>query len=235
MHGQAASRATLPSLTAVLRDLRNFYGPPEPPDVTDPFEQVLWENVAYLADDGRRAEAFETLRQSVGTRPEAILAASRAKLLQVTRHGILPEKFAQKLRASARIALEDFGGDLREVLRRPLPEAKKALRRFPGIGEPGAEKILLFSRSYPLFAPDSNGLRVLQRLGLGKEEKSYAASYRSAQEAVRGKLPGGFDALIEARELFRRHGQALCRRTNPACPECPLNDRCLFYKPLRSR
>jgi len=218
-----------------LAELRDFYGPPRRPHVTDPFEQILWENVAYLADDQGREEAFETLRGTVGTKPEEILAAPRAKLLRVARHGILPEKFAQKLHAGARIALEDFGGDLRKVVRRPLPEAKKALRKFPGIGEPGAEKILLFSRSYPLFAPDSNGLRVLLRLGFGKEEKSYAASYRSAQEAVRGELPDGFDALIEARELLRRHGQELCRRRNPACQECPLNDRCLFYKSLRSR
>ena len=232
---QAPSRATPPPLARVLRDLRNFYGPPEPPKVTDPFEQILWENVAYLADDERREEAFEMLRQSVGTKPEEILAAPRAKLLRVARHGILPEKFAEKLRASARIALTEFGGDLRRAVKLPLPEAKKALRKFPGIGEPGTEKILLFSRSYPLLALDSNGLRVLLRLGFGKEEKSYAASYRSAQEAVRGKLPDGFDALIEARELLRRHGQELCRRTNPACEECPLNDRCLFYKSLRSR
>ena len=45
------------------------------------------------------------------------------------------------------------------------PASEKALKRFPSIGDPGAEKILLFTRSYPVMALDSNGLRVLCRVG----------------------------------------------------------------------
>ena len=55
--------------------------------------------------------------------------------------------------------------------------------RQPCSGDPGAEKILLFSRTHSILALDSNGLRVLRRLGYGEERKSYASTYRSAQEA----------------------------------------------------
>jgi hypothetical protein len=68
-----------------------------------------------------------------------------------------------KLRASAEIALRELRGDLRPVLRRDLAQARKALARFRAIGEPGAEKILLLTRSHPVLALDSNGLRVLLR------------------------------------------------------------------------
>ena len=61
----------------------------------------------------------------------------------------------------------------------PLARARRLLRRFPGIGEPGADKVLLFSRTQPVFALDSNGLRTLLRLGYGREVKSYPATYRS--------------------------------------------------------
>src|SRR5437879_12515427 len=104
---------------------------------------ILWENVAYLADD-RRQQAFQTLKKRIGTEPTQILSASDEALLEVTRHGIMPEQFSEKLRKCAQIALEGFDGDLRPILKLPMPKAKKALQKFPGIGEPGAEKIFVF-------------------------------------------------------------------------------------------
>jgi hypothetical protein len=86
-------------LKPILEELRRFYGPPIPPAVTGPFEQVLWENVAYLADDERRSRAFAVLKESVGTDPEAILSAPQRKLLEVSGHGIL----AATLRRQAQI------------------------------------------------------------------------------------------------------------------------------------
>jgi hypothetical protein len=50
------------------------------------------------------------------------------------------------------------------------------LKRFPGIGDPGAEKILLFIHSYPVMALDSNGTRVLCRVGFSEEQKRALAA-----------------------------------------------------------
>jgi endonuclease-3 len=190
---------------------------------------ILWENVAYLADDERRQEAFQTLKKRVGTEPARILSASNEALLEVTGHGILADQFAEKLRKCARIALEEFDGDLRPVLKLPSPKAKKALQKFPGIGEPGAEKILLFSRIYPALALESNGLRVLLRLGFGEEKKSYATTYRLVQRAVEEELNKDHPWLIKAHLLLRRHGQELCRRSQPECGTCPLAADCEFH------
>jgi endonuclease-3 len=110
-----------------------------------------------------------------------------------------------------------------------LAQAKKALMRFPSIGEPGAEKILLLARSHAVLGLDSNGVRVLTRLGVVKESRSYAATYRAVQAFVQPSLDRGFDWLIRAQHLLRQHGQQLCRRTNPQCERCPLNDRCAYY------
>src|SRR5262249_48929053 len=143
-----------------------------PPKLDGPWEMILWENVAYLADDDRRQQAFRTLKKRIGTGPAQVLSAPEEAILDVTRHGIMPERVAEKLRECAQIMLEEFDGDLRAVLKLPLAKAKKALRRFPGIGEPGAEKILLFTRTHPMLVLESNGLRVLLRLGFGEEKKA---------------------------------------------------------------
>ena len=217
-------------LPAVIDRLRVQYGKPKPPKLSGPWEMILWENVAYLADDDRRRQAFQVLEEQVGTKPGQILSAPDAALLEVTCHGIMPEQFAQKLRTCARIVLEEFDGDLRPVLKLPLAQAKKALQKFPGIGEPGAEKVLLFTQTYPLLALESNGLRVLVRLGFGEEKKSYSATYRLVQRAVADELPADYSGLIEAHLLLRRHGQELCKRSAPACEKCPLASECSYHQ-----
>src|SRR5580700_5736797 len=218
---------TTPALTHIIRRLSKFYDAPAPPAVTDPFQQVLWENVAYLADDKKRAAAFSALRKTVGLRPESILNAKPEKLLAVTRMGgMVPEVRAQRLRQSAEIVQILLHGKLDAVLAESLPKAKKTLRRFPTIGEPGAEKILMFAGKYPVLGLESNGLRVLLRLGFAEEQKSYSASYRGVKNAISDQLPRDRKSLVAAHQLLRKHGQELCKRNRPLCDECPLRDSC---------
>src|ERR1700674_2302760 len=56
------------TFTTLVDKLRQHYGPPVPPPSTDPLELIIWDNIAYLASDKRRAEAFAALEQSIGTR-----------------------------------------------------------------------------------------------------------------------------------------------------------------------
>jgi endonuclease III len=218
------------TLSQIVDRLQSHYGQPNPYKPVGAWEMVLWENIVYLADDDRRLQAFQTLKKRIGTEPERILAASDEALLEVTRHGIMAERFVDRLRQCAEIVLETFDGDLRPVLKLPLPKAKKALQVFPGIGEPGAEKILLFTGTYPVLALDSNGLRVLLRLGFGEEKKSYSTTYRLLQKAVEEGLDRTCPALIKAHLLLRRHAQELCRRSEPVCGECPLAADCAYFQ-----
>jgi endonuclease-3 len=216
------------SLPELIDRLESFYGKPAPPEYTDPWELIVWENVAYLVDDERRQQAMTDLREKIGMTPEEIMDAPPARLIKSGVRGIVPEQSAQKLRRSAEIALEEFAGDLKPILKLPLAKAKKALKRFPAIGDPGAEKILLFGHAYPILALDSNGLRVLLRLGYGEETPNYSATYRSVQKAVETESIKQFPWLIKAHQLLRRHGQELCRRSRPSCPKCPLQSQCPY-------
>lgn len=200
-----------------------------PPISTDPFELIIWENIAYLASDRRRVSAFAELKARVGTDPEAILKADQRTLTDIAKAGILANVSAEKLLTAAKIAYEEFDCDLWPALRLPVPQAKKALRKFPAIGEPGAEKILLFTGSYPILALESNGLRVLLRLGYGKEDRNYAVSYRSVQAALASQIPGDCAALIHAHQLLRTHGQELCKSSKPRCNQCPLAPKCSYF------
>lgn len=223
-----------PDLPRIISQLAKHYGAPRPPVTADPFELVLFENIAYLVSDEKREQAFALLRKRVGTRPHEIMAASNEDILPATKlGGMQPEQRIARLREIALIAINEFDGDIKRALKLPLSQAKKALRKFPGIGDPGAEKILLFTRAYPVLGLDSNGLRVLLRLGFGEEKKNYTTTYRSVQEAIEPQLIQDYGWLINAHLLLRKHGKELCKTSAPVCEKCPLKKSCAYFK-LRS-
>jgi endonuclease III len=221
----------LPFATLIDR-LAQKYAEPVPPVVTEPFAMILWENVAYLANDNKRAEAFAELQKKVGLTPRDIRKAKDSVLLAIGGKGILPASTVEKLRRAAEIAADEFGDNLATILEKPFATAKKDLRKFPAIGEPAAEKILLFNRRHALLALESNGLRVLVRLGYAPEHKNYATTYKNVQRVLAPQLPANCDALIRAHQLLRQHGQELCKRTSPLCERCPLRANCSFYAEL---
>ena len=125
---------------------------------------------------------------------------------------------------AARIAME-LDEDLGDVVKRPLDAAKKVLRKFPGVGEPGAEKLAMIYGGHRVLALESNGLRVLLRLGYGAASKDYGKTYRSVTTALAPEV-GRVRDLPRAHELLRMHGQRLCKANRPSCPPCPLRDVC---------
>ena len=58
-----ASTKKLPKLVAALEGL---YGRPRPLPASGALELILWENIAYLADDVRRTQAWMQLQERVG-------------------------------------------------------------------------------------------------------------------------------------------------------------------------
>lgn len=186
--------------------------------------------MAYLADDPTRAAAFAELKTSVGLRPAQIAEAPLPVLAAIARRGgsIAVALRAKRMHDVAVSVMEKRDGSLRPVLRLPYPEARRALKAFPSIGPPGADKILLLTGARPVLALDSNALRVLVRLGYGRERKSYAATYDGAHAAAMAVLPKSVPSLKSAFLLLRHHGRELCRRTAPRCTVCPVRGSCPF-------
>jgi endonuclease III len=213
--------------------LQSHYGRPARPSTGDPFALILYENIAYLASDDRREKAFRELEKLVGLRPADILTAPLERLAEITAiGGIFAELRARRLQESARLVRDAFGGNLHRALALDPTQARKALQRFPAIGEPGADKILLFTGTVASLAPESNGLRVLVRLGFIQEHKSYSTMYRASRAWFQNELgrepstPRMFKQMMEAHHLLKRHGQELCRRSAPRCEACPLRNTC---------
>src|SRR5258706_11658693 len=172
--GQRALSSAMPVTRWPLQDasarLRQHYGRPAALPVSDPFELVLWDACAYLVDDARRAKVYARLVKATRAKPDRIAAMAPGALATVIAAdgGMRPAMRAEKLQRAANLVLDWGQAELRAVCRKDPVRARKLLRQFPGIAGPGADRILMIAGSVRTLAPDSNGVRVLCRLGFGK-------------------------------------------------------------------
>ena len=215
---------------SIVGELERLHGRPKKPPPRNPFQWILWENVAYLVADEKREIAYKELEKQVGLTAERIDKASAKTLRGVTAlGGMHPDQRVDRLREIAELALAEDSSDLAHVLDLPLPQARKILKKFPSIGAPGADRILLACGALRELALESNGLRVVLRLGYGAEKPNYAATYRSALEALAPELPKDAARLSVAHDLLRAHGKTLCKHNAPDCDACPLTKRCRYF------
>jgi endonuclease-3 len=205
---------------------------------TDPYLFLVWLHCGYPASEARCAKGWESLSGHVGTDAERILKANSAQLASALKPGgMVPELRAKRLQEIAERVLKQYGGDLREGLNGlSITQARGALKQFPGIADPGADRILLFAGISPVAAIPSNCPYVLVRIQAGQERENYGRTYREAQQFVEGGLPAKFDPRTRAYLLLKFHGQQLCKSSNPKCDLCPVASNCAFAKgKLRGR
>jgi endonuclease III len=234
-------KKTTPSLAGILNRLEKHYGEQVAVGPRALYEMILFLNCGYPATDASCAKGFDSLKREVGTKPEKILAASQAKLAKLMRlGGIVPELRAERLKTIAKIVNEEFGGDLPGALGQMMQDeklpadkrirrVKSALKEFPVIGEPGADRILLFAGLAPVAAVPSACPGVPQRILFGDEDKNYGAGYRAAQEAMSANLPETFETRQRAYLLLKRHGAEICKRRKPKCEICPVSGMCAYF------
>jgi endonuclease-3 len=207
------------------------YGVQQPNWPTDPYLFIVWWLCGYPASDAACTKGWASLEKTIGVTPEALLAANPAKLAAALKPGgMVPELRAMRLKEVAERILKQFGGDLREALKgQSIPKIRAALKTFPNIADPGADRILLFAGISPVAAVPSNCPYVLVRMQLGQERENYAVNYKEAQAMIAEEVPAKFDARSRAYLLLKRHGQQVCKRTNPKCGECPVASSCAFF------
>jgi endonuclease III len=214
----------------LLRKLESTYGKQVPSWPTDPYLFLVWWHCGYPASDTTCTKGWRSLKREIGVDPEELLAASPANLGRALRPGgMVPELRAIRLKEIAARVKDEFAGDLRSALVGPIVKVRKLLKEFPGMADPGTDRILLFGGIAPVAAIPSNGPHVLVRIQRGLEHESYAVTYREAQQAIMAEVPEEFDARTRAYLLLKRHGQELCKRTKPKCSECPVSAYCAYF------
>ena len=233
----------LANLAAMFNRLDKFYhlpalkGKPKPPPPIDPYEMLLHRNCGYPQSDERCDKGFRALKTEIGLAPLKILDAPDAKLREVMRPSVMkPELTAFRLKEIAARVLDEFSGDMRAVLNRPLREAKKALKKFPTVGDSTADKILLFTRTAPVAAIPANAVHAALRLFGGNPEwvnAKWNTAYRFVQDAVLNAFPENIDAQLRAYLLLKHHAREICKSSRPLCDQCPVASTCPHFQKSR--
>lgn len=219
----------VPSVTKILDALERHYGPQEPCRPTDPYLFLVWWYCGYPQSDAACTRGWESLNREVGTDTAQILKASPKDLAAAVKPGgMVPEIRAMRLKELAARVQDEFGNDLRGALAGSMDRARKILKSFHGIADPGADRILLFAGLAPITAVPSNCPHVLVRIQHGLERENYGVTYREARAGLEGELPPTLDARTRAFLLLKQHGQELCKRTKPKCSECPVRPSCAY-------
>jgi endonuclease-3 len=223
-------RQARPTIPGLLDKLQEFHGKQEPCWPVDPYEFIVWWHCGYPASDVTCTKGWEKLHSEVGIEPHKLLKATPVKLAStLSIGGMIPELRALRLKEVAMRVQDELGGDLRAALAGPLSAARTTLKKFPGIADPGADRILLFAGIAPIAAVPSNGTQVLVRILRGQEHENYDANYREAQQAIGVEVAETLDARTRAYLLLKRHGQEICKRTKPKCEKCPVSSNCTFF------
>lgn len=217
-------------MTEILDQLETYYGPQQPSWPTEPYDFIVWWHCGYPASDPACEKGWKSLTAITGIEPGKLLAMAMPKLTAALKPGgMVPELRALRLKEIAARVQDGLGGDLRGSLVGPIAEARKTLKKFPNIADPGADRILLFAGIDEAAAVPSNCPHVLVRILHGQERENYGVTYREAQRAIEGQVAKTADARMRAFLLVKKHGQTLCKRTNPKCENCPLNASCAYY------
>ena len=218
------------SASAILKALTAEYGILEPGFPTEPYDFLVWWHCGYPQSQKACAKGWASLTEATAIEPHDLLQAKPGTLVQALRAGgMVPELRALRLKDIAERVLKEFAGDLGNALRAMShKQARAALVRFPGIANPGADRILLFGGISPVAAVPSNCVHVLVRIEHGRERENYAGNYRLAQQSIEGAVAATFDARMQAYLLLQRHGQDVCKRTNPRCAGCAVHSSCRY-------
>jgi len=219
-----------PTLTEVFDHLEDFHGVQAPCWPTEPYDFLIWWHCGYPASDAACERGWKSLTAITGIEPDKLLAVPTPKLAAALKvGGMVPELRALRLKEIGARVKDELGGDLRGSLVGPISAARKILKKFPNIADPGADRILLFSGIDAVAAVPSNCPHVLVRILHGQERENYGVTYREAQEAIEGQITKNVAARMRAFLLVKQHGQTLCKRTNPKCEKCPLKASCAYY------
>jgi endonuclease III len=225
-------------LARILDALEARYGAIDVTTPARPYELLILANCGYPASERACAAGHAALVATVGVAPDAILRAPKRRLVAALRKGgIVPELRAERLREIAESATRaESNPDSIAALSGAA--ARKLLKTFPTIGDPGADRILLLSHTEPVAAVPSNATQVPLRLGFGDAPETpgaYAAGYRAARAALDQALPRSVGPRIRAYALLKRHGEELCKRTKPLCDRCPVAGECPYPGKLAAR
>jgi endonuclease-3 related protein len=174
-------------------------------------QNTSWSNVE---------QAIRNLRREKLLTPGALEAVSEARMARLIRPSGYFRQKARALKCFATFLRSEYRGSLRRMFGAPLEKLREQLLGVRGVGPETADAILLYAGKRPVFVIDAYTRRMLERHGLS----GGAESYEQLRQLFERSLPPDVALYNEFHALIVRNGKEYCRKSNPRCSECPLQE-----------
>ena len=179
-------------------------------------QSAAWVNVEKAIDSLKAARALS---------PESLRRLEMPELAGIIRPCGYYNAKALKLKSLADWLGEQYDDNLDELFASDIGSLRQQLLSIHGIGEETADSIILYAANKPIFVVDAYTRRIVGRIGLAADSRSYTAY----QLLFMDNLPADAGLFNEYHALLVCLGKNVCR-TRPLCQQCCLNDVCGFSK-----
>ena len=109
-----------------------------------------------------------------------------------------------------------------------VPKTMEEITSLAGAGRKTANVVLSNAFGVPSIAVDTHVFRVSNRLGLADSD-----NVLEVEKQLQAELPKKEWSLTHHLLIF--HGRRCCIARNPKCSECPLTNRCKYFKEQKAK
>ena len=190
-----------------------------------PFEVMVGAILTQSAAWRNAEKAISNLKAAGVLSPKAINRLSVSELAQIIRPCGYYNAKALKLKAMANWLGSQYSDDIGRLFPVDTEILRQQLLSINGIGPETADSILLYAAGKLVFVIDAYTRRIIDRIGLTPEDRSYGGYQRLFTDnlAADAGLFNEYHAL-----LVKLAKDACCNK--PLCQRCCLNDICQFYR-----
>ena len=217
MNRPAFSKRLAARLGDFYKRMSAHYGPthwwPGDTDFEIAVGAILTQNTAWTNVE----KAIVNLKAAGLLSPKAMLAVADDILETALRPSGYFRQKAKRVRLFCEHLTAHYGGSLKRMSARPLPELREELLALHGIGPETADDILLYACDKPVFVVDAYTRRILSRHGLVEP----GMGYEPLRALLETHVAPDLHIYREYHGLIVWTGKDFCR-THPRCQGCPL-------------
>jgi len=180
----------------------------------DPFRVLIATVLSHRTKDEVTALASSRLFARFPDVKSLAVANTRTVTRLIKPVGFYNTK-ARTVKKISRILLERYGGK--------VPEDMDLLLELPSVGRKTANCVFVYGFKTSAIPVDTHVHRIFNRIGVVETKTPDETEKELTRLADRKDW-------LPLNEVFVRFGKLICKPVGPHCPECPLNDRCKYYK-----
>jgi endonuclease-3 related protein len=183
-----------------------------------PFEIMVGAILTQNTSWANVEKAIANLKEAGALSLAAMSELSKPELAELIRPAGYYNIKADRLRNFFEFLNGEWGGDLDGFLDRSTENLRDNLLSVKGIGPETADSMILYAAGKPIFVVDAYTHRILTRHNIIDDSHDY----HQIQELFLDNLEEDVALYNEYHALIVYCGKEFCKKSRPACAECPV-------------